>query len=168
MDKLLYVHNGERVNRSDIPHLSFPEFRDELLDFTQAGGQVVQFFAYEDNKKQGNSSLKLLAVLRNKSNDKLCVAGCDALTSFASLTAVTEKFHLFEREIGEQYGIKAEGHPWWKMVRYHRNCTSKADVFGNDYSEDIPGNYPYFEVEGEGVHEVAVGPVHAGIKGNFQ
>jgi Ni,Fe-hydrogenase III large subunit len=28
---------------------------------------------------------------------------------------------------------------------------------------DIPGNYPYFRVEGESVHEVAVGPVHAGI-----
>ncbi len=164
MDKFLRVHNGERVDRSALPHLSFHEFRNELLAFTVAGGQVVQFFAYRDNKdnrdNKDSSSLKLLAVLRN---DKLYVTGCDAPDSFASLTAVTEKFHLFEREIGEQYGLKAEGHPWWKMVRYHRNCTGKADVFGNDYSEDIPGNYPYFAVEGEGVHEVAVGPVHAGI-----
>lgn len=158
MDKLLKIRNGVRISRSALPHLSFTEFRKELLDFTEAGGQVVQFFAYKDNKDNG--SLKLLAVLRN---DNLYVTGCDAPDSFESLTAVTEKFHMFEREIGEQYGIKAKGHPWWKMVRYHQNCTGKPDVFGNNYSEDIPGKYPYFTVEGKGVHEVAVGPVHAGI-----
>ncbi len=155
MDKLLYIRNGEKVNRADIPHLSFDEFRQELLDFAGKGGQVVQFFAYDD---QG--TLKLLAVMRS---DKLFVAGCDAPDSFASLTAETEKFHMFEREIGEQYGLKAEGHPWLKMVRYHKNYTGKKDVFDNDYNEDIPGNYPYFTVDGETVHEVAVGPVHAGI-----
>jgi Ni,Fe-hydrogenase III large subunit len=70
---------------------------------------------------------------------------------------------MFEREIGEQYGLKAEDHPWLKMVRYHANYSGKRDVFNNDYSQEIPGNYPYFRVEGETVHEVAVGPVHAGI-----
>ncbi|MCI5228222.1 MAG: hypothetical protein D3918_16610, partial [Candidatus Electrothrix sp. AX2] len=82
MDKFLRVHNGERVNRSALPHLSFHEFRNELLAFTVAGGQVVQFFAYRDNKdnrdnrdNKDSSSLKLLAVLRN---DKLYVTGCDA------------------------------------------------------------------------------------------
>lgn len=155
MDKLLQIQNNERLNRADIPHLDFESFRSALLDFADNGGQIVQFFAYED---QGVA--KLLAVMRN---DKLYVAGCDAPDSFASLTAESEKFHMFEREIGEQYGLKAEGHPWLKMVRYHKNYTGKKDVFENDYSQDIPGNYPYFMVEGETVHEVAVGPVHAGI-----
>lgn len=155
MDKLLHIQNGEKVSRADIPHLSFDEFRSELLAFAKAGGQIVQFFAYEDK-----GSMKLMAVLRS---DKLFVAGCDAPDSFASLTAESEKFHMFEREIGEQYGLKAEGHPWYKMVRYHANYSGKKDVFANDYKEDIPGNYPYFSVEGETVHEVAVGPVHAGI-----
>jgi Ni,Fe-hydrogenase III large subunit len=155
MDKLLHIQNNEKVNRADIPHLPFDTFRQQLLACAAAGGQVVQFFAYED---QGVS--KLLAVMRT---DKLYVGGCDAPDSFASLTAESEKFHMFEREIGEQYGLKAEGHPWYKMVRYHANCSGKKDVFDNDYNQDIPGNYPYFSVEGETVHEVAVGPVHAGI-----
>lgn len=155
MDKLLYIRNGEKISRTDIPHLPFNEFRQELLDFAHAGGQIVQFFAYDDR-----GTLKLLAVMRN---DKLFVTGCDAPDSFASLTSETEKFHMFERELGEQYGLKAEGHPWLKMVRYHKNYTGKKDVFDNDYNQDIPGNYPYFTVDGETVHEVAVGPVHAGI-----
>jgi Ni,Fe-hydrogenase III large subunit len=50
------------------------------------------------------------------------------------------------------------------MVRYHPNYTKDAaDVFGNDYAQDIPGNYPYYQVDGEEIHEVAVGPVHAGV-----
>ncbi len=155
MDKLLQIQNNERLNRADIPHLDFADFRAALLDFVKDDGQIVQFFAYED---QGQ--IKLLAVLRN---DKLYVTGCDGPDSFTSLTVESEKFHMFEREIGEQYGLKAEGHPWFKMVRYHKNYTGKKDVFDNDYTQDIPGNYPYFTVDGETVHEVAVGPVHAGI-----
>ncbi len=70
---------------------------------------------------------------------------------------------MFEREIAEQYGITPLNHPWLKMVRYHGNYRNVPDVFGNNYQEEIPGNYPYFQVEGEAIHEVAVGPVHAGI-----
>ncbi|MGD8973544.1 MAG: hydrogenase [Desulfobacterales bacterium] len=49
------------------------------------------------------------------------------------------------------------------MVRYQANERGLPDVFGNDYSEDIPGNYDYYAVEGDEIHEVAVGPVHAGV-----
>ena len=80
-----------------------------------------------------------------------------------ALTADCEAFHLFEREIAEQYGLRPEGHPWLKMVRYHANHRGTPDVFGNDYAADIPGNYDYYAVAGEEIHEVAVGPVHAGV-----
>ncbi len=49
------------------------------------------------------------------------------------------------------------------MVRYHANDRGRPDIFGNDYSQDIPGNYDYYAVEGDEIHEVAVGPVHAGV-----
>ncbi len=162
MAELLPIKNSELILRSDIPDLKFADFRAVLLDFTLdptgtvgQAGQIVQFFAYPD---QGD--LKLLAILRS---DKLYVVGCDAPAKFASLTAESEKFNLFEREIAEQYGLEPAGHPWLKMVRYHANYAGKPDIFGNDYSSAIPGNYPYFKVDGEAVHEVAVGPVHAGI-----
>ncbi len=156
MVNLLQIQNNERLDRANIPHLPFFQFRNEMLALAKDGAQVVQYFAYEEE-----GSMKMLAVMRT---DKLFVASCDMPEdSFPALTAESEKFHMFEREIGEQYGLKAEGHPWLKMVRYHKNYTGKPDVFGNDYSVDIPGNYPYFSVDGESVHEVAVGPVHAGI-----
>ncbi len=152
----LQISNAEKVRREDIPHLSFEELRSQALEMVGNGGKVVQYFAYPDK-----NTLKLMAVLRT---DKLFVAGCDVPDNYRSFTEACEPFHLFEREMAEQYGIAPKGHPWLKMVRYHPNYTDSADdVFGNDYSQDIPGNYEYYQVEGEEIHEVAVGPVHAGV-----
>ena len=152
----LQISNAQKVSRKDIPHLSFDQFQSQALELVGNGGKIVHYFAYPDK-----GSLKLLAVLRT---DKLFVAGCDVPDTYPSLTKTCEPFHLFEREMAEQYGICPQDHPWLKMVRYHPNYTDGAvDVFGNDYSQDIPGNYPYYQVAGDEIHEVAVGPVHAGV-----
>lgn len=156
MDNLLKIRNGEVVSRASIPQVRYDVFFSSLSNFVKNEGFIVQFFAYEEIGKYN-----LLAVVRNT---ELYVIGTEVGTSFQSLTgAVSEKFHMFEREIAEQFGLTPDGHPWLKMVRYHKNYAGNKDVFGNNYKEEIPGNYPYFSVEGEAIHEVAVGPVHAGI-----
>ena len=101
-----------------------------------------------------------MAVLRR---DTLLVAGCNAPDTYPALSSKCEPFHMFEREIAEQFGIRPEGHPWLKMVRYHSNYMNSADVFNNHYADDIPGKYDYYSVKGQEIHEVAVGPVHAGV-----
>ncbi len=156
MDNLLKIHNGMVVTRKSIPQVPFDQFFTTLSEFVKNEGFIVQFFAYNE---EGN--YKLLAVVRNT---ELYAIGTKVGTSFQSLTRnCSEKFHMFEREIAEQFGLRPDGHPWLKMVRYHENYSGQTDVFDNDYTKEIPGNYPYFSIEGEAIHEVAVGPVHAGI-----
>ena len=70
-----------------------------------------------------------------------------------SLTPVCPQLHIFEREIHENYGIEFEGHPWMKPVRYPHDC---PDILSN------MDNYPFYVIESEELHEVGVGPVHAG------
>ena len=151
----LEVLNGEKLAREKIPHLQFKDFYQNVRSIVKDGGKVVQYFAYQDG-----TTMKFMAVLRT---DKLLAAGCDAPDSYPSFSKICEPFHMFEREIAEQFGIRPEGHPWLKMVRYHPNCRNVPDVFENDYKQDIPGNYDYYQVEGDEIHEVAVGPVHAGV-----
>lgn len=156
MSEFLKISNGEPVEQLRIPHLTFDDFSTSILKTVKGGGKIVQFFAYEDGPV-----LKLIIVLRL--SEKLMVSGCDAPLTYPCLTMECELFHLFEREIAEQYGIRPEGHPWLKMVRYHPNYRKVKDVFGNHYKEDIPGRYDYYQVEGDEIHQVAVGPVHAGV-----
>lgn len=156
MDSFLRISNGERVSRERIPCLPIVKFSRMLSDFVHYEGYIVQLFAYESG-----GETRLLAVVRNNG---LYVAETVVEEEFRSFTLLGgAKFSMFEREIAEQYGLRPLGHPWLKMVRYHRNHTGREDVFANDYQADIPGNYDYFQVEGEAVHEVGVGPVHAGI-----
>lgn len=184
--QFLAISNGIPISRERIPHLTFDDFRDSALKLVKNRAKVVQFFGYEeryigeigrgrdDSRKGGEEAgqkkckIKLLALLRTNrlssyGEYQLFIATCDAPEIYPALTSECEPFHLFERELAEQFGIVPEGHPWLKMVRYHPNSQGKPDVFGNDYTQDIPGNYPYYSVEGKEIHEVAVGPVHAGI-----
>lgn len=155
MAELLLIPNGGTVDRAKLPLLEFNLFRTELLKIAKEG-YIVQFFGYED---QGE--LFALAVMRL--NEDLFAASTRLPETFASLTAEQPKFNFFERELAEQFGVQPEGHPWFKMIRYEKNWRGKADAFGNDYEEEIPGRYPYYKVTGEEIHEVAVGPIHAGI-----
>jgi Ni,Fe-hydrogenase III large subunit len=59
--------------------------------------------------------------------------------------------NYFECELYEETGIEAEGHPWMRPVR----LAAASSRGGAPYS--------FYRVEGEEVHEVGVGPVHAGI-----
>ena len=131
MDNLLKIENGKAIPRASIPQVSYDVFFKTLSEFIKNEGFIVQFFAY----KQRNS-YRLLAVVRNS---ELYVVETEVGKTFQSLTGtVSEKFHMFEREIAEQYGITPDGHPWLKMVRYHENYTGEKDVFGNNYQDEIP------------------------------
>ena len=65
--------------------------------------------------------------------------------------------HLFEREMAEQFGILPEGHPWFKPVRFHASWAAGRDAWDRTGPID-PAVTDFYRVEGEEVHEVAVGP----------
>jgi Ni,Fe-hydrogenase III large subunit/NADH:ubiquinone oxidoreductase subunit C len=71
--------------------------------------------------------------------------------SYPSLTSKFPSAQIFERELWEQTGLKPEGHPWLKPVRYEG--TRQGHM----------GQHSFFKVRGAEVHEVAVGPIHAGV-----
>jgi Ni,Fe-hydrogenase III large subunit len=80
------------------------------------------------------------------------------------MTPECPQVQLFEREIAEEWGITPEGHPWLKPVRFVKARRPETDASRPASQErtDI-GVMDFYRVEGEEVHEVAVGPVHAGV-----
>ena len=81
---------------------------------------------------------------------------------YPALTPDCPQAHLFERELAEQFGIVPEGHPWFKPVRFHASWVPDRDAWGRTGPID-PAVTDFYQVKGEEVHEVAVGPVHAGV-----
>ena len=74
-----------------------------------------------------------------------------------------------QRAMADLSGVRADGsrdsRPWldhgiWPAGRVPLQAvgTAKPSPAGT-----LPANYPFVRVEGDGVHEIAVGPVHAGI-----
>ena len=110
--------------------------------------------------RRGSTDCRLVAVLADDAGGSLGATSTVVGDGFASLTPDCPAAHLFEREIAEQYGVVPEGHPWLKPVRRHPpdHLAPGRDAVAVDRDA-----YPFFRVEGEEVHEVAVGPVHAGI-----
>ena len=136
------THNGGAVALP--PELDTRALHDLLREGVARGGRVVAYFAV--GQPPG-----LVAVLADDSAGRLRVARArvDGPT-LPSLVAELPQVHLFEREIAEQAGLELDGHPWPNPVRFTR-------------PGDVAGAQDFYRVQGEGVHEVAVGPVHAGI-----
>ena len=87
---------------------------------------------------------------------------------YPALTPDITQAHWFERELAEQWGVVPENHPWLKPIRFHRSYRDGKDAWGRAVGDKIlPGVLPagadYFKIRGDEIHEVAVGPVHAGV-----
>lgn len=154
------IRNGGVVRRSQIPLLSVADFRGWIADRVKKGARIASLFGESNDER-----LHLFAILANDLTGKISIART-AITeeAFPSMTPEVPQAQLFEREIAEQYGVIPEGHPWFKPVRFHHSYRPGHDAWGRSTDSAIlPGVADFFQVQGEEVHEVAVGPVHAGV-----
>ncbi len=158
MTNLPQIHNGQALPWNKVPELAEPEFRRTVIERVHKGRRVSALFGMPDGDQ-----IVLVAVLTNDPQASLEVCRTRVRDSYPALTPEVPQAHWFEREIAEQWGIVPEGHPWLKPIRFHRSYTGR-DAWDRQPNEPIePCVTDYFRVEGEEVHEVAVGPVHAGI-----
>jgi Ni,Fe-hydrogenase III large subunit len=156
------VYTGQAIPRGQVPQVAFQEFRRTIVSAVANGQRVAALFG---DAPTSTDRVDLYAVLADSARGLLQV-GKTTLDSdrFPSLTPDCPQVHLFEREIAEQYGVCPEGHPWLKPVRFHASYRPGHDAWGRKPGEvPVIGVMDFYRVDGEEIHEVAVGPVHAGI-----
>ncbi len=150
----LNFRNGERIDLEEIPWVDIDTFRTTILRTLADGGRILSFFMWP---REGESALVAVIGLANSGSFLPLLARVEE--SYPALTPECPQAHLFEREIFEQWGVHPEGHPWLKPVRFQaRNHPGKRLP-----ERCARAATDFFQVRGEEVHEVAVGPVHAGI-----
>ncbi len=153
------LYNGQALPIASVPLHANEDFLQGIIDAVDHGWRVSSCFG-----APGNDGVVLYCVLSFKSDGLMGIMGSGVKETFPSITNLSPQLHLFEREIAEQWGVVPEGHPWFKPVRFHRSFRKGFEAWGRDTEADIlPSVMDFFRVEGEEVHEVAVGPVHAGV-----
>jgi Ni,Fe-hydrogenase III large subunit len=143
MENAARIRNRQMILLEEITRYDGDSFVQALSDMLTRNCRVCAYFG--DTAALGGG--RLYAVCADDVNGLLYVlAGSVRSGHFPSLTGRFPQVHLFEREIFEQTGLIPDGHPWLKPVR---RPLESSDTF--------------FRMNGEEVHEVAVGPVHAGV-----
>ncbi|MCH7534745.1 MAG: NADH-quinone oxidoreductase subunit C [Bacteroidetes bacterium] len=137
----------------DVPIQRYEHFYNEVLDLlSNAQNHCLTYYAYPIN-----DGLKFICAIGNDEEQMIYLKSFVIPKEQESLTSLTEncfQMHIFEREIWENWGIHFNGHPFLKPVRYAFNRKDK---------EQIINNYPFYKIESDELHEVGVGPIHAGV-----
>lgn len=147
------IINNQTISLADIPEVGYNGFMELNTGFLIDSPEkhCVNYFGYP----VGNQ-IKLICCIADDGTHQIYVSSClvksgDKLDSF---TARNYNFEKFEREIHENFGVGYNDHPWLKPVRYAKNRFDQSQTIAN---------YPFFAIESDELHEVGVGPIHAGI-----
>ena len=156
------LRNGGSLALSELPALPLERFQAELCDALAAGARTASFFGVPEERVSGRPDprLRLLVLLAREQDGSLQVASTLVGEGYPSLTPRFQQLHRFEREVLEQWGVVPEGHPWPKPVRFQKPYRAPG---GAEPAPATIGVLDFFRVGGSEIHEVAVGPVHAGV-----
>lgn len=151
--KYIKLHNNQTVNLKEIPELSYVEFMETNLNLllSEPNRHCVNYFGVKDE-----TQLTLFCCIADDSTHEIYVSSAvlNDKSEYPSFTAQNHNFEKFEREIHENHGVNYSDHPWLKPYRFaHNRYDSNSTI----------ENYPFYSVESNELHEVGVGPIHAGI-----
>ena len=154
MNYLVTDNTAGAVRLEEIPEISYASFYELMRTWlADERYHVGHYFALPSDDR-----MRFYALVLDDAEGRVLVTshatGYYDDTALPSLTALHPQMHPFERDITERYGIRFDGQPWPKPLRF------PVDRYDRRSSMD---NYPFYTMEGRSLHEVNVGPIHAGI-----
>jgi Ni,Fe-hydrogenase III large subunit len=152
----LPLRNRWAIAWDDVPIASPEDFHDRVVAAVGDGARLTMLFGVPEE----DGSTRLVAILADDFEGSLGILTTRVREAYAALTPDCPAAHLFERELAEQCGVVPQGHPWLKPVRRHPPDHLAVGRAAPAHDREV---YSMHRVTGGQVHEVAVGPVHAGI-----
>jgi Ni,Fe-hydrogenase III large subunit/Ni,Fe-hydrogenase III component G len=129
---------------------------------------LISIFATDERAKNG--CFKIHYVFSCKSDLFIIMKIMVEETSqrFATLTHKIPSANWYEREIQDMFGLAPVGHPDPRRLIHFEDWPAGLYPLRKDFDIRtkplrVKGEYIYRIVEGEGVYEIPVGPVHAGV-----
>ncbi|HLD21169.1 MAG TPA: NADH-quinone oxidoreductase subunit C [Patescibacteria group bacterium] len=151
-------------------HVEASEFAPLIGKLTKEAGLPLSLVYATDDRKVTNT-FGVHAVLSLDEDAHWLVVSTSVRSespSYPSLTASIMAAHWYERYLQDMFGITSEGHPDPRRLVHHENIPEGTHPLRKDFAwntkldhAQVP--YQMHHVEGEGIYEIPVGPIHAGI-----
>jgi Ni,Fe-hydrogenase III large subunit len=145
--------NPGRVKTDDIPVLDYDVFARQVISMLKKEScHCVNYFA-----APSGGGYRFFIIMANDDTRGIYLFSHYQPAGTLSLESITRErgqLHFFEREIHEKTGIIFANHTWLKPVRYsHSRSDRNSRIADHDF----------YRISGDELHEVGVGPIHAGI-----
>ena len=165
------IASGTIVNSNELYIRVCPEKASEICAHISSGLKfpLVSLFANDENSLCG--SYAVYYVFADRENGQLLIIKTTADKTKMEIRSISEKVPaaaLYEREIGDLFGIVPAGHPDAKRLVFHGNWPDGEFPLRKEFDvkrkpEFAQKETTFQKVTGEGVFEIPVGPIHAGI-----
>ncbi len=171
LDESLNLAGGSlRVLRANQAHLELPPASVPALAalLRQEFGCELRAMVGED-RPSDSSRFRVHYLFAQETEDWFvhATAPLGEEPKIVSLATFHYPASRFEREIFDQFGIPAEGHPDPRPLVRHGFWPDDFFALRKDAVrpriDDDGRGFPFGQVSGEGVFEIPVGPVHAGV-----
>ncbi|MBS2964278.1 NADH-quinone oxidoreductase subunit C [Actinocrinis puniceicyclus] len=173
MNDLDFLPRGERSGQQAAPVATEPhELTARAAALLERGYRLALAHAShrgpEDARGEAMHAVYLFLAARPDSRVELTVPLDPAAPAVPSLAALSFPAARFEREMRDQFGVEPVGHPLARPLVRHPAWPDtwhpmRADAGARPPLDPDPAPFPFLTVEGPGVYEIPVGPVHAGL-----
>jgi Ni,Fe-hydrogenase III large subunit/Ni,Fe-hydrogenase III component G len=167
-----WAHLNERYHE-----IAWHDFH-EVCAFLTARQHAILRVLFAADERERDGALRVYAVFSIPGQDLFTIIVLPLRggeTVFPSITRIIPAAHWYEREIEDLFGLSPQGHPDGRRLVFHDAFPAGSHPLRKDWkiAEDdlrtwtegaeqkVP--YDFMKVEGEGIVEIPVGPVHAGI-----
>jgi len=143
----------------------------EALSYFLSSEDFPLIFMFANDERILSKNYVIYYVFRVKEEEKLLILRTNIYEEDMSFTSISKRVPaatLYEREINDMFGIVPIGHPDLRGLLFHGNWPTGNFPLRRDFDKSykpklIKDKRTFKKVSGEGVYEISVGPVHAGI-----
>ncbi len=140
--------------------------------YSQKGSTLKSIFATDERNNTGDFRIYYMFGFKGEKYFAAPYISLKKTEDFPSLTDTIYEAAFFEREIATMFGLTPIGHKSLQPIILHANWPKNKYPLRKDFKWNLrpktasTGNgldYKFQVVEGEGIYEIPVGPIHAGI-----
>ena len=164
------VMDADRTSRREhtvvVPAERFAAVADAVVN--EWDGRLLTLFGLDEREPHGRFRLHAMFSMAPEDAVLTLVAAVPGdAPGYPSLSRTVPAAQWLERELRDLLGVEPEGHPDPRPLIAHAGWPAHCHPLRRDFAPPAgmswPPRFSVEPVEGEGVFEIPVGPIHAGI-----